>query len=353
MSSASATPASGAASAMPYEPALLGRLMKGESLSFSDMRRALEGIATGSWTPAQIGGFLVALRIKGETSEEIAGAADAMRDKSVLVPVTRASVIDTCGTGGDHSGSFNISTASAIVAASAGAAVAKHGNRAISSRCGSANVLQELGVNIEQTPEQVARAVDTVGIGFLYAPNLHPAMKHVAAPRAELGQRTIFNLLGPLMNPARARHQVIGVYDQNLTRVFAEVLQRLGSEHVLVVAGTDGIDEISLCAPTKVAELKNGAITEYILNPQDLGFSLATREDLQGGDIVRNAEVLREVLGGAKGPKRDIVLLNAGAALYVAGVAGSIKEGAALAAKAIDEGKAAATLDAWAKVTRG
>jgi anthranilate phosphoribosyltransferase len=326
--------------------------MKGENLSFSDMRRALEGIASGSWTPAQIGGFLVALRIKGETSEEIAGAADAMRDKSVLVPVTRTPVIDTCGTGGDHSGSFNISTASAIVAASAGAAVAKHGNRAISSRCGSANVLQELGVNIEQTPEQVARAVDSVGIGFLYAPNLHPAMKHVAAPRAELGQRTIFNLLGPLMNPARARRQVIGVYDQNLTRVFAEVLERLGSEHVLVVAGTDGIDEISLCAPTKVAELKDGVIREYILNPQDLGFSLATREDLQGGDIARNAEVLREVLNGARGPKRDIVLLNAGAALYVAGLAGSIKEGTALAAQAIDAGKAAATLDAWAQLTR-
>jgi len=211
--------------------------------------------------------------------------------------------------------------------------------------------LQELGVNIEQTPEQVAKAVDTVGIGFLYAPSLHPAMKHVAGPRTELGQRTIFNLLGPLMNPARAKRQVIGVYDQNLTRTFAEVLQRLGSEHVLVVAGTDGIDEISLCAPTKVAELKDGAIKEYILNPQDLGFSLATREDLQGGDIARNAEVLREVLSGAKGPKRDIVLLNAGAALYVAGLAGSIKEGAALAATAIDSGKAAKTLSEWAAIT--
>jgi anthranilate phosphoribosyltransferase len=338
--------------ATPYEPALLGKLMKGESLSFAEMHSCLEGIASGTWTPAQIGGFLVALRIKGETAEEIAGAADAMRGKSVVVPVTRTQVIDTCGTGGDHSGSFNISTASAIVAAAAGAAVAKHGNRAISSRCGSANVLSELGVNIEQTPEQVAKAVDSVGIGFLYAPSLHPAMKHVAGPRTELGQRTIFNLLGPLMNPARAKRQVIGVYDQNLTRVFAEVLQRLGSEHVLVVAGTDGIDEISLCAPTKVAELKDGAIKEYILNPQDLGFSLATREDLQGGDIARNAEVLREVLSGAKGPKRDIVLLNAGAALYVAGIAASIKEGAALAAKAIDEGKAAATLEAWVKVTK-
>jgi anthranilate phosphoribosyltransferase len=178
-------------------------------------------------------------------------------------------------------------------------------------------------------------------------------MKHVAGPRTELGQRTIFNLLGPLMNPARAKRQVIGVYDQNLTRVFAEVLQRLGSEHVLVVAGTDGIDEISLCAPTKVAELKDGAIKEYILNPQDLGFSLATREDLQGGDIARNAEVLREVLSGAKGAKRDIVLLNAGAALYVSGIAASIKDGAAIAATAIDSGKAAQTLEEWAVVTKG
>jgi anthranilate phosphoribosyltransferase len=338
--------------ASAYEPALLGKLMRGENLSFDETRGALDGIAAGGWTPAQIAGFLVALRIKGETAEEIAGAAEAMRAKSVTVPVTRPNVIDTCGTGGDHSGSFNISTASAIVAAAAGAAVAKHGNRAISSRCGSANVLAELGVNIEQTPEQVAAAVDTVGIGFLYAPSLHPAMKHVAGPRTELGQRTIFNLLGPMMNPARAKRQVIGVYDQNLTRVFAEVLQRLGSEHVLVVAGTDGIDEISLCAPTKVAELKDGKIGEYILNPQDLGFSLATREDLQGGDIARNAEVLREVLNGAKGPKRDIVLLNAGAALYVAGLAKSIKDGAALAAKTIDEGKAARTLSDWAGFTR-
>jgi anthranilate phosphoribosyltransferase len=335
-----------------YEPALLGKLMKGDNLAFGEMSAALEGIAEGAWTPAQIAGFLVALKIKGETPEEIAGAADAMRGKSVSVPVARANVIDTCGTGGDHSGSFNISTASAVVAAAAGAAVAKHGNRAISSRCGSANVLAELGVNIEQTPERVGAAVDAHGIGFLYAPSLHPAMKHVAAPRAELGQRTLFNLLGPLMNPARAKRQVLGVYDQALTRVFAEVLQRLGSEHVLVVAGTDGLDEISLCAPTKVAELKDGKIGEYILNPQDLGFSLATREDLLGGDIARNAEILREIFAGAKGPRRDIVVLNAGAALYVAGLAKSIKDGAALAAKALDEGKAAKTLADWAAFTK-
>ena len=333
-------------------PATLGKLMRGESLVFDEMRSAFDGITEGSWTPAQIGGFLVALRVKGETPEEIAGAAESMRGRSVVVPVSREHVIDTCGTGGDHSGSFNISTTAALVAAAAGAAVAKHGNRAISSRCGSANVLMELGVNIEQTPEQVGASVDANGIGFLYAPSLHPAMKHVAAPRAELGQRTIFNLLGPLMNPARAKRQVIGVYDVNLTRVFAEVLQRLGSEHVLVVGGTDGLDEISLCAPTKVAELKDGEIKEYILNPQDIGFSLATKEDLLGGDIGRNAEIVREVLAGAKGPKRDIVVLNAGAALYVAGLAKSIKEGAAQAAQAIDSGKAKETLAKWAAFTK-
>ena len=336
-----------------YDPALLGKLIRREDLAFEEARSALEGIAAGAWTPAQIAGFLVALRAKGETPAEIAGAADAMRGHSVRVPVTRANVIDTCGTGGDHSGTFNVSTAAAIVAAAAGAAVAKHGNRAISSKCGSANVLSELGVNIEQTAQQVGASIDAHGIGFLYAPSLHPAMKHVAGPRAELGQRTLFNMLGPLMNPARAKRQVIGVFDLNLTRTFAEVLQRLGSEHVLVVAGTDGIDELSLCAPSKVAELKDGVVTEYILNPQDLGFSLTSREELLGGDIARNAEILREIFAGAKGPKRDIVVLNAGAALYVAGLAGSIKDGAALAAKTIDDGAAAKTLEAWAGFTKG
>jgi anthranilate phosphoribosyltransferase len=333
-------------------PALLAKLMRGENLTFEEMRSCLEGITEGAWTPAQIGGFLIALRIKGETADEIAGAADSMRGKSVVVPVKRDHVIDTCGTGGDSSGSFNISTASAIVAAAAGAAVAKHGNRAVSSRCGSANVLSELGVNIEQTPEQVAAAVDAHGVGFLYAPSLHPAMKHVAAVRAELGQRTIFNLLGPLMNPARAKRQVIGVYDQNLTRVFAEVLQRLGSEHVLVVAGTDGMDEISTCAPTKVAELKDGKITEYILNPQDIGFSMAMKEDLMGGDIARNAAILTEIFGGAKGPRRDIVALNAGAALYVAGLAKNLKEGSQMAMKALESGAAKKTLEDWIAFTK-
>jgi anthranilate phosphoribosyltransferase len=334
------------------EPALLGKLIRGENLSFDEMQSAMAGIMEGRWTLSQIGGFLVALRIKGETPEEIAAAALAMRGKTLVVPVSRPNVIDTCGTGGDHSGSFNISTAAAILAAGAGAAVAKHGNRAISSRCGSANVLQELGINLELTPEQVGAGIDKVGIGFLFAPQLNPAMKHVAATRAELGQRTIFNMMGPLLNPARAGRQLIGVFDASLTRVFAEVLQRLESEHVLIVAGTDGLDEISLCAPTKVSELKNGSITEYILNPQDLGFSLATKEDLLGGDVAQNAAILRDVFDNAKGAKRDIVILNAAAALYVAGIAPTLKEGVLKARAALESGAARATLEHWVNFSR-
>ncbi len=338
------------------DTALLGKLIRGENLSFAEMQSAMEGIVEGRWTPAQIAGFLIALRIKGETPEEIAAAAQALRSNAIKVPVTRSNVIDTCGTGGDHSGTFNISTAAAIVAASSGAAVAKHGNRAISSRCGSANVLQELGINIELTPEQVGACIDKVGIGFLFAPKLNPGMKHVAGPRQELGQRTMFNLMGPLLNPAQAKRQVIGVFGSSalsaqgdkLTRVIADVLQRLGSEHVMVVSGTDGIDEISLCAPTLVAELKDGAIKEYILNPQDLGFSLATKEDLLGGDAPQNAAILRDVFSGAKGPKRDVVSLNAAAALYVSGMATNLKDGVAKVKAALDAGAAKTTLEKWA-----
>lgn len=334
------------------DTALLGKLIRGENLSFAEMQSAMDGIMEGLWTPAQIAGFLIALRIKGETPEEIAAAAQTLRSKGVVVPVTRTNVIDTCGTGGDHSGTFNISTAAAIVAAGAGAVVAKHGNKAISSRCGSANVLQELGVNIDMTPERVGACIDEVGIGFLFAPKLNPGMKHVAGPRAELGQRTIFNLMGPLLNPARAKRQVIGVFDNKLTRVVAEVLQRLGSEHVMVVSGTDGIDEISLCAPTLVAELKDGAIKEYILNPQDLGFSLATKEDLLGGDAPQNAAILRDIFSGTKGPKRDVVALNAAAALYVSGLAANLKEGVAKVKAALDSGAAAKTLADWMEFSK-
>jgi len=331
---------------------LIGRLIEGMALSSGEMESAMTGIMEGRWTPVQIAGFLVALRIKGESAEEVAAAARILRGKAVSVPSRRHPLVDTCGTGGDHSGSFNVSTGAAIVAAAAGVAIAKHGNRAISSRCGSANVLQELGVRLELSPEQVGQCIDEAGIGFLYAPNLHPAMKHVIAPRQELGQRTLFNIIGPLLNPAGAKRQVLGVYRMDLTRTMAEVLQTLGSEHVMVVAGTDGLDEISLCAPTRVAELKHGNIEEYVLNPEDLGLSLCDKEDLLGGDLRENAAILRAVLRGEKGPKRDIVALNAAAALYVAGASASLAEGLKLAQTTLDGGAPEKTLDSWAALTQ-
>jgi anthranilate phosphoribosyltransferase len=331
---------------------LLGKLIKGENLAFAEMQGAMAGIMEGQWTPAQIGGFLVALRIKGETPQEIAAAVTILREKATLVPTSAKPLVDTCGTGGDHSGSFNISTAAAIVAAGGGVAVAKHGNRAVSSACGSANVLQELGVNLELAPEQVGECVDKCRIGFLWALKLHGSFKHVGPVRAELGQRTLFNVLGPMLNPARAKRQLIGVYDLGLTRTLAEVLSELRSEHVMVVAGTDGLDEISLTAPTKVAELKTGEILEYILNPQDLGFSLCTQADLKGGDAAVNAAIIRGVLEGKQGPALDIVLLNAGAALYVGGLAPDLKGGVALARKSVASGAAKRVLEQWVSLSR-
>ena len=331
---------------------VLGKLIKGDHLSFAEMQGAMAGIMEGKWTPAQIGGFLIALRIKGETPQEIAAAVTTLREKATVVPTTAKPLVDTCGTGGDHSGSFNISTTAAIVAAGGGVAVAKHGNRAISSACGSANVLQELGVNLELTPEQVGECVDKCRIGFLFAPKLHASFKHVVGVRQELGQRTIFNLLGPMLNPARAKRQVIGVYDMRLTRTLADVLAELRSEHVMVVAGTDGLDEISLTAPTKVAELKDGKVSEYILNPQDLGFNLCSTEDLKGKDAPTNAAIIRDVLAGKPGAPLDIVLLNAGAALYVGGLAADLKTGVALARKSVTSGSAAKVLEQWVALSR-
>jgi anthranilate phosphoribosyltransferase len=332
---------------------LLGKLVKGETLSFREMQDAMGGILEGQWTPAQIAAFLIALRIKGENPGEIAAAVTVLREKATLVPTSAQPLVDTCGTGGDGSGTFNISTASAIVAAGGGAAVAKHGNRAITSACGSANVLEALGVRLDLTPEQVGLCIDECRIGFLFAPKLHSSFKHVAPVRAELApQRTLFNLMGPMLNPARAKRQLIGVYDLNLTRTLAEVLRELRSEHVMIVAGTDGLDEISLTAPTKVAELKGGGITEYILNPEDLGFSPCAKTDLAGGDAARNAAIIRGLLDGRKGPPLDIVLLNAGAALYVAGLAPDLKGGVALARKSVESGAAKRALEAWSARSR-
>lgn len=331
---------------------ILGKLIKGENLSFAEMQGAMAGIMDGQWTPAQIGGFLIGLRIKGETPQEIAAAVTILREKATAVPTSAKPLVDTCGTGGDHSGTFNISTAAAIVTAGGGAAIAKHGNRAMTSQCGSANVLQELGVVLELTPEQVGECVDKARIGFMLATRHHNSFKHVAGPRQELGQRTLFNMMGPMLNPARAKRQLIGVYDQNITRLIAEVLSELRSEHVMVVAGTDGLDELTLTAPSKVAELKDGVIKEYILNPEDLGLPLCSPSDLKGGDAPANAAILRGIFEGKKGPARDIVLLNAAAALYVSGLAATLKDGVALARKSIDTGAAKETLAKWVALTR-
>jgi anthranilate phosphoribosyltransferase len=331
---------------------ILGKLIKGENLSFDEMQGAMSGIMDGKWTPAQIGGFLIALRIKGETPQEVAASVATLRDKATVVPTSAKPLVDTCGTGGDHSGTFNISTAAAIVAAGAGVAVAKHGNRAMTSLCGSANVLQELGVNLELTAEQVGECIDKARIGFMLAPKHHASFKHVVALRQELGQRTIFNMLGPMLNPARAKRQLIGVYDMKLTPLIAQVLLELRSEHVMVVAGTDGLDEITLTAPTKVAELQDGSIKEYILNPEDLGLSLCAAADLKGGDAPCNAAIIRGILDGKKGPPRDIVLLNAAAAVYLGGLASTLKDGLALARRSVDTGAAKAALEKWAALSK-
>lgn len=305
----------------------------------------------GELTHAQIAGLLIALRIKGETVDEIAAAASVMRELSSKVHIANSPhLIDTCGTGGDGIQTFNVSTVSAFIAAAAGAKVAKHGGRSVSSTCGSADVLEALGVNVNLTPEQVAKCVDSVGIGFMFAPNHHSAMKHAAPVRRELGVRTLFNLLGPLTNPANAKRQVMGVFAKSLTAKLALVLQQLGSEHVLVVCGADGMDEISFTGDTYVAELKDGKVTEYILNPSQFGMPLHPLSSIKIQNADESKAMILDVLNGKSGPARDIVLLNAGAAIYVAGVVDSLQGGIHKAAEAIDNGSALATLDALIKM---
>ncbi len=298
-------------------------------------------VMAGELTPAQIAGLLVALRIKGETIDEIAAAASVMRELSTKVSIQNsAHLIDTCGTGGDGIQTFNVSTVSAFVAAAAGAKVAKHGGRSVSSTCGSADVLEALGVNVNQTPEQVANCVNTIGLGFMFAPNHHSAMKHSAPVRRELGVRTLFNLLGPLTNPANAKRQVMGVFSAALTTKLAHVLKQLGSEHVMVVCGADGMDEISFTGDTHVAELKDGQIYEYTLNPQQLGLSLHELASIKVNDAHASKAMILDVLSGKTGAAREIVLLNAGAAIYVAGIVPSLQEGIATAANMLDNGRA-------------
>lgn len=325
----------------------LNQVISGQDLSFADMQAVMHQVMAGELTQAQIAGLLIALRIKGETVDEIAAAASVMRELSSKVHIQdAANLIDTCGTGGDGIQTFNVSTVSAFVAAAAGAKVAKHGGRSVSSTCGSADVLEALGVSVSLSPEQVGHCVDNIGIGFMFAPNHHSAMKHAAPVRRELGVRTLFNLLGPLTNPANAKRQVMGVFDRTLTSKLAQVLQQLGSEHIMVVCGADGMDEISFSGDTFVAELKDGKLSEYTLNPQQFGLSLHNLSTIQVQNVDESKAMILDVLNGHKSPARDIVLLNAGAAIYVSGKAESLKEGINKAAQVLDNGLALAKLEA-------
>ncbi|GBG13926.1 anthranilate phosphoribosyltransferase [Novimethylophilus kurashikiensis] len=328
-------------------------LLDRKDLSHTEMLDVMRQIMGGELTNSQIAGILIALRMKGETVDEIAAAAEVMRELSTKVHVGASEhLIDTCGTGGDGIQTFNISTVSAFVAAAAGAKVAKHGGRSVSSTCGSADVLESLGVNVNLTPAQVAQCVDEIGIGFMFAPNHHSAMKHAAPVRRELGVRTLFNLLGPLTNPAGARNQVMGVFDCALTGKLAHVLQQLGSHHVMVVHGADGMDEISFSGDTYVAELKDGEVREYVLNPQQFGISLSAQESIRVKDAEDSKRMVLSVLGGSTGPARDIVLLNAGAAIYVAGCADDLAHGIQSAAEVLDSGTAASKLDQLIALTQ-
>ena len=321
--------------------AALHKLIDRIDLSHDEMLDIMHQLMSGELTPVQIASILIALRMKGETVDEIVAAAEVMRELSIKVKVaTDEHLIDTCGTGGDGIQTFNVSTVCAFVAAAAGAKVAKHGGRSVSSTCGSADVLEALGVNVNLSPEQVARCVNEIGIGFMFAPHYHSAMKHAAPVRRELGVRTLFNLLGPLTNPAGAKNQVMGVFDKNLTGKLARVLQRLGSKHVMVVHGADGMDEISFSGDTYVAELKDGAVTEYVLNPRQFGMSLHPAESIRVRNAEESKKIVLEVLEGNIGGARDIVLLNAGAAIYVAGLADSLQAGINQASVSIDNGNA-------------
>ena len=320
-------------------------VMAGDDLSAEDMVSVMQQIMTGECTPSQIGGFLVGLRMKGESVAEIGAAASVMRELATRVEVDSGNLVDTAGTGGDSSGSFNISTASAIVAAAAGAHVAKHGNRSMTSKSGSADVLEAAGVRLDIDAAKVARCIDEAGVGFMFAPAHHGAMKHAIGPRKEMAVRTIFNVLGPLTNPAAAPNQVIGVFDGELVEVMARVLQQLGSRHVMVVHAEDGMDEISISAPTRVAELKDGEITQYRLTPEDFGMQRAPLEALRVGSADESLALIRRVFDGEPGPAADIVCLNAGAAIYVAGCADSLAAGVEAARAAIAAGGASRVLD--------
>lgn len=331
---------------------VLRKLLTKENLTQTEAMEAMDCIMGGNATQSQIGGFLTALGYKGETAEEIIGFAKVMREKATKVEHSLPYCIDTCGTGGDGAKTFNISTAAAFVAAAAGAKIAKHGNRAMSSNSGSADVLEALGAVIDLTAAQVGKCLEEVGIGFMFAQLFHQSMKHAAGVRRELGIRTVFNILGPLTNPAGAKGQLLGIFDGNLTGAIAEALRGLGTERALVVHGCDGLDEITTTGPTKIAELKDGRITEYYLDPSELGIPRAALNDIAGGDAAFNAGLIRSILSGKPGAGRDIVLVNAAAALYVAKQADTLKEGIVMASEVIDNGKAAAKLDELCAFTK-
>ena len=324
----------------------ISQVVAGDNLTEPASEAVMQQIMSGQATDSQISGLLVALRLKGETVEEVTGFARAMRHHAIPIRPHQRILADTCGTGGDSSGTINISTIAAFVVAGAGMAVSKHGNRSVSSNCGSADVLQALGVSLKLTPAQVTECIDNIGIGFLFAPQLHPAMKYAIGPRREMGIRTVFNILGPLTNPARAQVQVIGVYDRNLTEMMARVLSALGSQAAIVVHGADGLDELSTTGPNWVSRLQDGHVRSFTLDPLDLGIPRAKLADLRGGDAQQNAAVFRTVLDGKLGPKRDVVLLNSAACLVAGGMVDDFPEGLSLAAQSIDSGAARSKLDA-------
>lgn len=335
----------------------IGLVITGIDLDETQMLRVMHQIMSGEATPAQIGSFITALRMKGETVAEIVGAVKVMRDKATKIDAgvlhDNEVVLDTCGTGGDGSGTFNVSTASAFVAAGAGITVAKHGNRSISSKCGSADVLEATGVKLDLTSVNISRCVKEVGIGFLFAPALHGAMKYAIGPRKEIGVRTIFNILGPLTNPAGANVQVLGVFDKELVEPLAKVLGKLGTRRALVVHGEGNLDELTVTGSTHVCELRDGDTREYLVTPEDVGLRRCRLQDLKGGETANeSAEQLKEVLAGQPGPKRDMVLLNSGASLLVSGVCDTLEEGVRKAGEVIDGGHAKAKLDELVRLSQ-
>lgn len=316
------------------------KIINREDLSEQEAYDAMDFIMSGKSTDSQIGAFLAALRMKGENASEITGFARAMKDKAIPVELNSNYVIDTCGTGGDGGRTFNVSTAVAIIAAAGGVKVAKHGNRAVSGKSGSADVLEKLGYNINLTPEEVKKNIEEKNMGFIFAQKYHAAMKNAAGPRKELGMRTVFNILGPLTNPAQVKGQVLGVYDKKLTHIVAQVLSNLGCERAMVVCSEDGLDEITVTSKTYVSELNNSEIHDYLLNPEDFEISISSIQDIRGGSAEENAEIIKQILKGIKGSKRDIVVINSAAALYVGKACETMKDGIKMAQNIIDSGAA-------------